>query len=61
MIGKATSNEDKANERFQQHKDEMKKYEDEVKVDKSASIIAAVVTDDKIVVHSVKSYVGQIL
>lgn len=61
VIGKATSNEDKANERLQQHKDKMKEYEDDVKVDKTASTIAAVVTDNKIVAHSVKSYVGQIL
>ncbi|MCU5746725.1 ABC transporter substrate-binding protein [Staphylococcus sp. SQ8-PEA] len=61
IIGKAVSKEDKAHEAINQHNDTIKKYTNSIELDKDKTTLPIVVTNDGVVAHSVKTYVGSFL
>ncbi|MCY6990299.1 ABC transporter substrate-binding protein [Staphylococcus argensis] len=61
IIGKAVSKEDKAQEVMKQHEDKINDYKDQISLDTDQTTLPIVVTNDGVVAHSVKTYVGSFL
>ena len=61
IIGKAVSKEDKAQEVMKQHEDKVNDYKDQISLDTDQTTLPIVVTNDGVVAHSVKTYVGSFL
>lgn len=61
IIGKAVSKEDKAQEVMKQHEDKINDYKDQISLDTDETTLPIVVTNDGVVAHSVKTYVGSFL
>ena len=60
-IAKVVSKQDEGKTIIDNHEKEIKDLSSKVRVDKDVATIAAVVTDQDLVIHASKSYVGQLL
>ena len=61
IIGKAVSKEDKAQEVMKQHEEKINDYKNQISLDTDQTTLPIVVTNDGVVAHSVKTYVGSFL
>lgn len=60
-IAKVVSKQEEGKTIIDNHEKEIKDLSSKVRVDKDVATIAAVVTDQDLVIHASKSYVGQLL
>lgn len=61
VVAQAVSREQEGEQRLKKHNETLKKYDEDITLDKKLSTVTAVVGSKSIVVHDGNSYVGQLL